>query len=138
MHPIKLLAAMLVAFGAFGALGGLARAMTTHPVLGAKLSGMGEHGTVNLHQDAKTGKLCWRFDLMTSGVSGASIHDNAGMLVAKLGPGYKTTSCATISMKALDLIESKPGSYMVWVDTEAHIGELRGKLFAGMAHMSTM
>ena len=138
MHRIKLFAVMLVGLGGLGALSGFAGPMPMHPVLGAKLTGMGEHGIVNLHQDAKTSQLCWTFDVMTSGVTGASIHDNAGMLVAKLGTGYKTKSCATISMKALDLIESKPGSYMVWVDTKAHMGELRGKLFAGMAHMSTM
>ena len=135
MYRIKLFAVMALAAGAFGATAG---AMTMHPVLGAKLSGMGEHGVVNLHQDAKTGKLCWTFDVLTSGVTGASIHDDAGMLVAKLGTGYKTASCATISMKALDLIKSKPGSYMVWVDTKAHMGELRGTLFAGMAHMAKM
>ena len=37
--------------------------------------------------------------------------------------------------KTLDMIESKPASYWVWVDTKGHPGELRGKLFAGMAHM---
>ena len=135
MQRITLFAATLAAAGALAAGAG---AMTMHPVLGAKLAGMGEHGIVNLHQGAKTGELCWTFDVMASGVSGASIHDDAGMLVAKLGTGYKTKSCATISTKALGLIESKPGSYMVWVDTKAHMGELRGKLFAGMAHMSSM
>ena len=135
MHRITLFAVILITVGA---LSGAAAAMTMHPVLGAKLSGMGEHGVVNLHQDAKTGKLCWSFDVMTSGVTGASIHDDAGMLVAKLGTGYKAASCATISTKALDLIESKPGSYIVWVDTKAHMGELRGKLFAGMAHMAKL
>ena len=33
------------------------------------------------------------------------------------------------------LIEQKPGSYRVWVATAGHPGDLRGKLFAGMAHM---
>ena len=41
-------------------------------------------------------------------------------------------------MKALELIEAKPGSYRVWVDTKAHMGELRGTMFAGMGHMSGM
>jgi hypothetical protein len=135
MHRIKLFAVMLIAAGGLSALAG---AMTMHPVLGAKLAGMGEHGVVNLHQDTKTGQLCWSFDVMTTGITGASIHDDAGMLVTKLGSGYKTTSCATISLKALDSIETKPGSYMVWVDTKAHMGELRGTLFAGMAHMPKM
>ena len=35
----------------------------------------------------------------------------------------------------LSLIETKPASYTVWVDTQGHPGDLRGKLFAGMAHM---
>ena len=82
------------------------------------------------------GQLCWTFDVMTHGVTGASIRDSAGMVVAKLGPTYKAKSCAAVPTKALDLIESKPGSYRVWVDTKAHMGELRGTLFAGMAHMS--
>ena len=41
------------------------------------------------------------------------------MVVTKLGSGYKAKSCATVSANALDLIESKPGSYRVWVDTKA-------------------
>ncbi len=41
-----------------------------------------------------------------------------------------------VSTKALNLIESKPGAYVVWLDTKGHPGDLRGKLFAGMAHMS--
>ncbi|HEY4345953.1 MAG TPA: hypothetical protein VGM80_00060 [Gaiellaceae bacterium] len=135
MHRIGLFAVGLALAGVLAAAGG---AMTMHPVLGAKLAGMGEHGIVNLHHDAKTGKLCWTFDVMTGGVTGASIRDSAGMLVTKLGTGYKAKNCATVSMKALNLIEAKPGSYMVWVDTKAHMGELRGKLFAGMAHMSSM
>ncbi len=135
MHRITLFVTTLAAAGVLGAAAG---ATTMHPVLGAKLAGMGEHGIVNLHQGGKSGELCWSFDVMTRGLTGASIRDDAGMLVAKLGTGYKPKSCATISNKALGLIESKPGSYMVWVDTKAAMGELRGKLFAGMAQMSSM
>ena len=40
-----------------------------------------------------------------------------------------------VKAKSLALIESKPGRYWVWVATKGHPGELRGKLFAGMAHM---
>ena len=106
-----------------------------HPVLAAKLTGMGEHGVVNLQSNASKGQLCWTFDVMASGLTGASIRDSGGMVVAKLGPAYKAKSCATVSAKALDLIESKPASYKVWVDTKAHMGELRGTLFSGMAHI---
>ena len=35
----------------------------------------------------------------------------------------------------LEHLESTPATYSVWVDTKGHPGDLRGKLFAGMAHM---
>ena len=132
MHLKTFLAAAL---GAAAVGTGVASAATMHPVLGAKLSGMGEHGVVNFQSNAKKGQLCWTFDVMTDGVTSASIRDSAGMIVAKLGSSYKAKSCASVTSKALDLIESKPGSYRVWVDTKSHMGELRGTLFAGMAHM---
>jgi hypothetical protein len=128
----RMLAATIVASGA---LAGTAVASMMHPALTAKLSGMGEHGSVNLQSNAKSGKLCWSFDVMTNGITGAAIHDSSGMVVAKLGPSYKAKSCAAVSMKALEMIESKPGSYVVWVDTKGHMGELRGPLMAGMTHM---
>ena len=48
---------------------------TMHPVFGAHLSGMGEHGVVNLHSYASQGKLCWTFELATKGITGASIRE---------------------------------------------------------------
>ena len=126
---------LLVAALAAATLGaGTAGAATMHPVLGAKLAGMGEHGVVNFQSDAMKGQLCWTFDVMADGITSASIRDSAGMVVAKLGSSYKAKSCASVTSRALDLIESKPGSYRVWVDTKSHMGELRGALFAGMAH----
>ena len=136
MHGTRLLAATGLAALAIGT--GVAGAATMHPTFGAKLSGMGEHGVVNFQSNSGKGQLCWTFDVMTHGVTTASIRDSAGMVVAKLGPAYKAKSCAMVSMKALEMIESKPGSYKVWVDTKAHMGELRGTLFAGMAHMTGM
>ena len=136
MKVEKLGLAMVVSALALGAAA--ASAATMHPVLGAKLAGMGEHGVVNLRSDAVGGKLCWTFDVMTKGVTGASIRDTGGMVVAKLGNAYAAKSCTAVSTKALELIESKPGAYRVWVDTKAHMGELRGTLFAGMAHMDKM
>ena len=115
---------------------GEANAATMHPVLAAKLAGMGEHGVVNLTSNASRGRLCWTFDVTTAGITGASIRDGAGMVVARLGPSYKAKSCAAVALKALDAIETTPGSYSVWVDAGGHPGELRGTLFAGMAHMS--
>jgi hypothetical protein len=130
------LKALVVALAAAAALGaGTARADTMHPVFGARLAGMGEHGIVNFQSTAAKGRLCWTFSLSTKGVTAASIRDSAGMVVAKLGSGYTAKSCGAVTKKTLNLIESKPGSYTVWVDTKGHPGDLRGKLFAGMAHM---
>ncbi|HEY2219045.1 MAG TPA: hypothetical protein VGH35_06860 [Gaiellaceae bacterium] len=113
----------------------VATAGMMHPTLGAHLSGMGETGIVNLQSHLKTGKLCWKFDLHTMHVSGATIRDAHGMTVARLGHMYHPKACAAVAKKALRLIESKPRSYWVWVATPGHPGDLRGKLFAGMAHM---
>ncbi len=127
---------LLAVAGATAALGtGVAAADTMHPVLGAKLSGMGEHGIVNLQSQMTKGKLCWTFELTTKGITGASIRDAAGMKVAALGTTYTAKGCAAVSSKALGLIETKPAKYRVWVDTKGHPGDLRGTLFAGMAHM---
>jgi hypothetical protein len=135
MRARRMLAATTVA-AAIGA--GTAGAATMHPVLGAKLAGMGEHGVVNLQSDAGKGKLCWTFDLTSKDLTGASIRDTSGMVVAKLGSSYQAKSCAMVAKTALDMIEAKPGAYRVWVDTKGHPGDLRGTLFAGMAHMSSM
>ena len=113
----------------------VATAGMMHPELGARLSGMGEHGIVNLQSHLKTGRLCWKFDLHVMHVTGATIRDAHGMTVAPLGHMYEPKGCATVAKKALRLIESKPGRYWVWVATPGHPGDLRGKLFAGMAHM---
>ena len=133
MRSIKLTAVTACALVALGS--GTALADTMHPQLAAKLSGMGEHGIVNLRSDAAKGQLCWTFELAAKGIAGASIRDAAGMKVAELGMHYAAKSCDAVAMKALDLIEAKPGAYFIWVDTKGHPGELRGKLFAGMAHM---
>jgi hypothetical protein len=133
MQKRALVLATTIAVVALGA--GAAQAGTMHPVLGAKLAGMGERGIVNFQSMATKGRLCWTFELNTKGVTGASIRDASGMVVAKLGSGYAAKSCAAVARKALGLIESKPASYTVWVDTQGHPGDLRGKLFVGMAHM---
>lgn len=114
---------------------GAALADTMHPQLGAKLSGMGEHGIVNLQSHAAKGKLCWTFELTTKGITSASIRDAHGMKVAELGMHYTAKGCDAVAKKALDLLEAKPAAYRIWVDTKGHPGELRGTLFAGMAHM---
>jgi hypothetical protein len=130
----KRLALAAVAAAALAAVP-IAAAGMMHPQLGAHLSGMGETGVVNLQSHLSTGKLCWKFDLHTMHVAGATIRDAHGMPVARLGHMYDPKACAMVAKKALRLIESKPRSYWVWVATPGHPGDLRGKLFPGMAHM---
>ncbi|SRR5579871_3511416 len=113
----------------------IALAGMMHPTLGAHLSGMGEHGIVNLQSHASKGQLCWKFQLSVMHVKSATIRDSGGMVVAKLGDMYRAKGCAMVSKMALKMIEEKPKSYRVWVATPGHPGALRGKLFAGMAHM---
>ena len=114
-----------------------ASAATMHSSLGARLSGMGEHGIVNLKATASSGKLCWTFDVPTvKGATRATIHTGqGGTVLLELGMHYTKTGCATESMMTLEHLEAKPGAYSVWVDTKAHPGEVRGAVFAGTAHM---
>jgi hypothetical protein len=113
----------------------VAAAGTMHPTLGARLSGMGEHGIGNLQAHAAKNQLCWKFELSVMHVLGATVRDAHGMTVAHLGHMYRAKGCAMVPKKSLALIESKPGRYWVWVATKGHPGDLRGRLFAGMAHM---
>jgi hypothetical protein len=107
-----------------------------HPELGARLAGMGEHGVVNLQVKSKSGQLCWTFDLPTTAATGASIHAGTSKTaLVKLGAAYAKKGCAKAQAMVLEHLESKPGAYWIWVDTKGHPGDLRGKLFAGMAHM---
>jgi hypothetical protein len=112
-----------------------ATAGTMHPELGAHLSGMGETGIVNLTAHSQTQRLCWKFELHVMHPLGATVRDTHGMIVARLGHMYRAKGCAMVPKKSLELIETKPGHYWVWVATKGHPGDLRGKLFAGMAHM---
>jgi hypothetical protein len=114
---------------------GSAFADTMHPQLGARLSGMGEHGIVNLTLKASNHEICWTFDIPTKGATAASVRDVHGMTVAKLGSTYAKKGCAMVAKTAVTLIETSPTKYRVWVDTKAHMGDLRGALFVGMAHM---
>jgi hypothetical protein len=108
-----------------------------HPELGARLAGMGEHGVVNLQVKAKQGQLCWTFDLpTTTGITGASIHATGkSVALVRLGKTYARKGCVKAGAMVLEHLESKPAGYWVWIDTKGHPGDLRGKLFAGMAHM---
>lgn len=123
---------------AAAAAAGVASAAMMHPVLGARLSGMGESGVVNLTANTTKSELCWTFDVMAKGLTGASIRDAAGMSVANLGAMYRAKGCAMVSKMVLDEVETKPGAYHVWLATKNHPGDLRGTLFAGMAHATHM
>lgn len=127
---------MVVTVGAALAFAASALPATMHPVLGARLAGMGEHGIVNLQVKSKSGQICWTFDLTTKGITGASIHaGQKGVMLVSLGKTYVKKGCTKASAMTLEHLETKPGSYWVFVDTKGHPGDLRGKLFAGMAHM---
>ncbi len=114
-----------------------ASAATMHPVLAARLSGMGEHGIVNLQVKSKTNQVCWTFDLPTTkSVTATSIHTGTTkVVVLKLGRTYSAKGCAKADPMVVEHLETKPATYWVFVDTKGHPGELRGKLFAGMARM---
>ena len=130
----KRLAAAVVAVTALVTIP-VATAGMMHPTLGARLSGMGEHGIVNLQAHAAKNQLCWKFELSVMHPLASTVRDKSGMIVARLGHMYSVKGCAMVPKRSLRLIESKPGRYWVWVATKGHPGELRGKLFAGMAHM---
>jgi hypothetical protein len=134
MRPSRVTAAVLAGMTLLVGAGS-AGAEAMHPKLAARLSGMGEHGVVNLQTQAAKGRLCWRFQLHTSGITRASIRDAAGMKLVELGMHYTANGCGAASRHALQLIEAHPGRYRVWVDTKGHPGDLRGKLFAGTAQM---
>jgi hypothetical protein len=106
-----------------------------HTKLGAQLAGMGEHGNVNITSTSEQGKLCWTFDLPASTRATAASIRSGSVAVVHLGNSYKAKGCATAEKMALEHIESAPKKYTVWVDTSGHPGDLRGALFAGMAHM---
>jgi hypothetical protein len=134
MRGIKLSAAVIVVV-LLAAGSSAAFASTMHPRLAARLTGMGEHGIVNLQSKPDKGRLCWTFELTTPGITQASIRDAHGMKAAELGMHYSAKGCGPVAKQALRMIDAHPSRYQVWVDTKGHPGDLRGKLFAGMAHM---
>jgi len=113
----------------------LATAGMMHTALGAHLSGMGETGIVNLTVHSSKQQLCWKFQLHVMHPLAATVRDKSGMTVANLGHMYRAKGCAMVPKMSLKAIEENPGHYWVWVSTKSHPGDLRGKLFAGMAHM---
>src|SRR5690349_15302602 len=79
----KPLAAAIVVAAALAAVP-LATAGAMHPTLGARLSGMGEHGIVNLQAHAAKNQLCWKFEVSVMHPLNATIRDAHGMTVAHL------------------------------------------------------
>ena len=55
--------------------------------------------------------------------------------VVTTGKSYTAKGCVKADAMVVEHLEAKPATYWVFVDTKGHPGELRGKLFAGMAHM---
>lgn len=108
-----------------------------HPQLGARVAGMGEHGIANLQVRSKSGRICWTFELPSSlHATASSIHTGLnGALLVRLGKTYAPKGCTKAEAMVLEHLESNPALYAIFVDTKGHPGELRGKLFAGMAHM---
>ncbi len=120
-----------------------------HPELGAKLKGKYEvpkgspsgHGIVNLNLKAKSGKVCWTFEIVgLPKPSAAHIHraraGKAGPIVVPLGGAYKAKGCTKASKKTIEAIESNPNAYYVNVHTAKYPnGAIRGQLVAGMVHM---
>src|SRR5690242_17346793 len=121
MHTTRALLALASAALCLG-VAAAAQADTMHPQLAARLSGMGEHGIVNLRSDVDKHRLCWTFEVPTKGITAASIRDAHGMTVAHLGMHYTAKSCGMVAAKALGLLEAKPKAYWVWLDTKGHPG----------------
>ena len=134
MHPRTTIMAA-VAAGALALAATGASATTMSPHLAAHLSGMGEHGTVNLQ--VSSGRVCWTFDIPTvRSPTRAAIHTgHSGAVLVELGMHYAKSGCEKEAAMTLEHLQAKPAAYSVWVDTKAHSGEVRGSLFAGMASM---
>ena len=115
----------------------VAPAATMHPTLGAKLAGMGEHGVVNFQSNASKGQLCWTFDVMTKGSRAPRSATAPAWSSRSSGPRYKAKSCAAVSDEGARADRGEARLLPRLGRHEgAHPGELRGTLFAGMAHMS--
>jgi hypothetical protein len=102
-----------------------------HATLGAHLSGMGEHGIVNLQSHESKGQLCWKFQLSVMHVTGATVRDAHGMIVAHLGHMYSAKGCAMVSKTALtrrllcppnELSANPSGGEAAWSGFASRIG----------------
>ena len=118
--------AVLVTTGASAAM------MTTH--LHASLSGMGDHGKVNLTVNTDSKRLCWAFTVpMVKHITGASIHTGmAGATLVELGMHYTARGCETEPAMTLEHLTASPKAYYLWLNTTSHPGDLRGELHSGM------
>jgi CHRD domain len=127
----KSFAGLAALAGALALSGAGAFASMMHSQLTAHLSGMGEHGTVELQVTSTTGKVCWTFNMPSVTATGASVHTGQnGTKLFELGMHYSQHGCMTESAMTLEHLEAAPGKYWVWVDTKGHMGELRGQLAA--------
>src|SRR5712692_8668364 len=101
--PVRIFLALAAALVVAVPAGTAARTSAMHPELGARLAGMGEHGVVNLQAKAKSGQLCWTFELATKGITGASIHKGRkGPVLVRLGKTYVKKGCVKASAMILE------------------------------------
>lgn len=127
----KSFAGLAALAGALALTGAGAAAAMMHSQLTAHVTGMGEHGTVNLHVTSAPGKVCWTFNMPMVKATAASVHTGQnGAKLFELGMHYSQHGCMAESAMTLEHLETTPGKYWVWVDTKGHMGELRGELGA--------
>jgi hypothetical protein len=131
------LATLSTVFATLALTAAVASASMMHSHLTAKLSGMGDHGSVNLTLNSSSGKVCWTFDLpMVRHITLTAVHTGSnGAVLIEFGMHYTKSGCEHVSAMTLEHVEAHPSSYWVWVNTTGHPGDLRGHLYAGMAHM---
>src|ERR1700740_3321586 len=89
----RVMAVIAVGAGALGVAAwasASASASMMHPRLAARLSGMGEHGTVNLEFTQGSGQVCWLFDLpVVRDVTGTAVLAGlGGTTLFALGMSY--------------------------------------------------
>ena len=95
-------------------------------------------GKAEVTLNAKTGKVCWDFNLakIDGKPTQAHIHKGkagvAGNVVVPFGASYKRQGCTTASKALVKSIAGHPGSYYVNVHNAKHpAGAMRGQLTRG-------
>jgi hypothetical protein len=146
---MKRLLLFALAAAALGVVAPAVAMAPMHPELSAKLVGSQEvppgsktaHGIVNLDLTAKTGKVCWTFDITgVSSPTAAHIHKappgKSGPVVVPFGGSYSKKGCTIASKSLVNAIEEHPSSYYVNVhNARFPNGAIRGQLVVGLMSM---